>query len=405
LESEITFAGVQSLINRIDEIYFDVVIIDEAHLIGHEEHGSYRKILKALQEKNSNLFVVGLTATPWRLGHGLITEQPAIFDDLIEKTTILELIERGYLASLKSKLTKTQYDLKKIKKIAGDYSEKELQERLNTEELNLSVVNEIISFGVDRKSWLVFCAGVNHAKQICIELCQAGVNAECVTGETSKADREQILNDFKAGKIKALTNANVLTTGFDAPNIDLIAMLRPTMSPVLYVQMVGRGMRIKPQGGDCLVLDFAGNVRAHGPITQVVPPLKKGEKSSGEAPVKVCESCHEIVNINVKICPACKTPFPEPISKIVLKLDKEVDILGIDGIELEIKKWHWVVQESKSTGIEMLVCRYSGSINVIEYLTIKHSGPAGYKAMANLGLIAKDLGIKFDRDESIEYIC
>jgi DNA repair protein RadD len=119
----------------------------------------------------------------------------------------------------------------------------------------------------ERKAWLVFCTGVKHAEHVAEVLRQHGVATECVLGETPKKERERIIADFKAGRIRALTNANVLTTGFDYPDIDLIAMLRPTMSASLYVQMAGRGMRVKSHTDHCLVLDFAGVVEAHGPIT------------------------------------------------------------------------------------------------------------------------------------------
>ena len=153
-------------------------------------------------------------------------------------------------------------------------------------------LSEIVARADGRKSWLIFCAGVDHAQHMAETLRGMGVVTECVTGATSKKERARILTDFKAGRITALTNANVLTTGFDAPDTDLVALVRPTLSPSLYVQMAGRGMRIKSHTDHCLVLDFAGCVAAHGPVTAVVPPKKAGEKG-GTAPVKACEECGE----------------------------------------------------------------------------------------------------------------
>jgi len=220
--------------------------------------------------------------------------------------------------------------------------------------------------------------------------------AECVTGETPSAERDRILKEFKAGTIQALTNANVLTTGFDAPMIDLVAMLRPTMSPGLYVQMAGRGLRIAPGKTDCLVLDFAGVVEQHGPITAVRPPPKKGDKV-GEAPVKVCDHCQEICALSVRICPACGEAFPEPV-KAALKLST-LDIMGIQGIDLEVTAWQWRKHISKASGKEMLALTFYGGLSdapVTEYLCVTHDGYSGEKARRLLAEIAHKAGIELD---------
>jgi DNA repair protein RadD len=193
-----------------------------------------------------------------------------------------------------------------------------------------------------------------------------------------------------------LTNANVLTTGFDAPSIDLVAMLRPTMSPGLYVQMAGRGLRIADGKTDCMVLDFAGVVEQHGPITAVRPPPKKGDKV-GEAPVKVCDSCQEICHLSVKVCPSCGTPFPEP-EKPALKLSN-LDIMGIEGTDLDVTSWHWRKHISRASGKEMLSCTMYGGLSdmpVTEYLAITHDGYAGEKSRRLLSDIAYKAGVALD---------
>jgi DNA repair protein RadD len=213
-----------------------------------------------------------------------------------------------------------------------------------------------------------------------------------VLGTTPAAERDQLLTDFKAGRITAMTNANVLTTGFDHPGIDLIAMLRPTLSPVLYVQMAGRGMRPAPSKDDCLVLDFAGVVATHGPITAVRPPDKAG-KGEGEAPVKVCESCHELCAISARVCSACGEPFPvvEP-PKLALRDD---DIMGGAVREMQVSGWLWRKHISRASGKEMLAVTYYGDLSdaaVTEYLPILHDGYAGQKAMQSMLTIASRAG-------------
>lgn len=381
----ITFAGIQSIRNKADELgHVDLVIIDECHLVSHKDEGGYRTLLSALSHINPHLRVVGLTATPYRLGHGLITDKPALFDALIEPVSIEELVHKGYLAPLRSKATGAKLDVSGVHKRGGEYIEAELQKAVNTDKNNLATVQEVMRLAGDRKAWLFFCAGVDHAEAVRFLLDIHGIPAACITGATPKAERERIIADFKAGKLRALTNANVLTTGFDYPDIDLIAMLRPTMSASLYVQMAGRGMRPKSHTDHCLVLDFAGVVATHGPITAVVPP-SKGGSGSGEAPVKVCDACGELVHLSARQCSACGTPFPEPKPK-KLKLHDD-DIMGLGGKVMDVKHWTWRVQVSRQSGKEMLVVSYYGNLSdpvVREYLTVLHDGIAGAKARSTV---------------------
>jgi DNA repair protein RadD len=396
LGEPITFAGIQSVRTKAKQIgHVDLVIIDEAHLVSHKDEGGYRALLAELKAINPNLRIIGLTASPYRLGHGYITDKPAIFDALIEPVSIEELIFKGYLSTLRSKLTTTKLEVDGVHKRGGEYIESELQAAVDTKDKNVRVVREIIAIGKDRKSWLIFCAGVQHAQHIKDALVAQGIVAECVTGETPSAERDRILTEFKAGRIQALTNANVLTTGFDAPSIDLIAMLRPTMSPGLYVQMAGRGLRIADGKTDCLVLDFAGVVEQHGPITAVRPPPKKGDKV-GEAPVKVCDNCQEICHLSVRECPACGTPFPEPV-KAALKLSN-LDIMGVEGTDLEVTAWTWRKHISRASGKEMLSVTYYGGLSdlpVTEYLAVTHDGYAGEKSRRLASDIAYQSGYRY----------
>ena len=393
LGEAITFGGIQSLRTKSDLIGFaDIAIIDECHLISTKDEGGYRTLLGELLEINPKLRVIGLTATPYRLGHGYITENGGLFDALIEPVKLKELIEGGYLAPLQSKQTGTELSVENVGKKGGEYIESELQRAVDTEDQNVGVVDEVIARAGERKAWLFFCAGVDHATHIRDVLIRRGIAAACVVGTTPKDEREQILEDFKAGKIRALTNANVLTTGFDYPDIDLIAMLRPTMSEGLYVQMAGRGMRIKSHTDHCLVMDFAGVVAQHGPITEIQPGVKKAGK--GEQPVKGCPECHELVGISARECPVCGYQFPPPkIKKLELRDD---DILCLAGYnEMRITDWQWRVHVSQASGKYMLKVSYYGGLSeqaITEYFAITHLGYAGDKAMRELASIAARCG-------------
>lgn len=401
---QITFAGIQSVRSRAKDIgHVDLAIIDECHLVSHANVGSYRRLLDDLLAINPALRVIGLTATPYRLGHGLITDAPALFDDLIEPTDVRELIKAGYLAPLKSKHTELTYDTDGIHKRGGDFIESELSERVNTTAQNVSVVEEIIQRGRERKTWLIFCAGVEHAYAVSEQIRACGINCDTVTGETSKADRERMLEEFKAGRLRALTNANCLTTGVDVPSIDLVAMLRPTASPGLYVQMAGRGLRIAPGKTDCLILDFAGVVAMHGPLTDVQMP--QPGKPTGEAPVKACPECAELIHLSYTVCPECGYEFPQRDRTRWLKLHAD-DILGTSERRMDVARWNWCRHVSRASGAAMLrVTYYARAISdepLTEYYPVMHDGYAGRKARGELAHILWYSAGEWIRDNSLD---
>ena len=395
LGEPITFAGVQSVHSRAGQIgHIDLCLIDECHLVDTKNQGRYRELIDALLAINPSMRVIGLTATPWRLGHGRIDSgDNSLFDDLIEPVTIEELIHKGHLAPLHSKHTDTELSTKGVHKRGGEYIAGELERAVDTVELNRSISEEIIARAGERKAWLLFCSGVEHAQHMADELTEHGITAACITGKTPSGERDRIIERFKSGEIRALTNAQVLTTGFDYPDIDLIAMIRPTMSATLYVQMAGRGMRPKSHTDHCLVLDFAGNVRQHGPITAVqAPDAKAGD---GEAPVKACPQCDELVHLSLRHCPGCGYEFERATAKDGPKLYGD-DIMGLSDHVMAVGSWSWRSHTSKSSGKDMVKVTYypedlSGK-PVTEYLPVMHGGLAGQRAVSRLVEIAKESG-------------
>jgi len=391
----ITYAGIQTVRNRAKEIgHISLCIVDECHAISHKDTGSYRKLLGDLMAINPDMRVVGFSASPYRLGHGMINEgDDALFSDIIEPVTIEELVYKGYLSPLSSKVPRFLLDTKGLHKRGGEYIAGEMESRFNTSANNLGVVRELIAAAQDRKHWLIFCSGVAHSEAVAQMLQAHNIAAVSLTANASKAEREQKLADFESGKVRAMCNVGILTTGYDFEALDCIAFLRSTMSPGLYLQMAVRGMRIAPEKKDCLVLDFAGVVRQHGPITAVEPPKKAG-KGDGEAPVRVCDQCHEIVHISVPVCPNCGHEFPAPKEKD-LKLHAD-DIMGLSAIEMNVTGWQWRVHVGRKSNREMLAVAYYGGLTdppINEYFTITHEGYAGQKALENLAIVARKSGV------------
>lgn len=393
----ITFASIQSIHRKAELVgHIDLVIADEAHTIGHKDEGTYREFLKALAEINPALRVIGLTASPWRLGHGLVTERPAIFDALLEPVKIEELQNLGFLTQLRSKVTSTTLDTIGVHKRGGDFIESELQKHVDTADKNAAIVDEVIQRAGDRKSWLFFCTGIEHATHVRDALRERGITAEMVTGETPNGERAQIIVDYKAKRITALVNVQVLTTGFDVPDIDLIALMRPTESPGLFMQSVGRGFRVKSHTDHCLILDFAGVIARHGPITSLKIPTKAGE-GDGIPPSKSCPECGEIVATAARKCPACGYDFPEP-EKQPLQLRND-DIMGREPSEMEVSSWTWGVQRSRKSDLPMIVVSYYGAFgtqSIKEFLCLWHDGFAQAKAQARLRELAKGCHVPWE---------
>jgi DNA repair protein RadD len=318
--AQIVFGGVQTIYNKTEELgHFDLVAIDEAHLIPRKADTQYGKLFAGLEAINPDVKRIGLTATDYRLGEGRLTEgEGAMFDDVCFEQPIGDMIDGGYLCRPISKGMATAFDLTGVGKVGGDYNQGKLQAAVDKDDVNAAVVDEILTYGRVRRAWLLFCSGVEHAFHMRDEIRSRGITCEAISGETPTAERDRILADFKAGKIKAVSNNSVLTTGTNLPIIDLVAFCRPTLSAGLYVQMAGRGLRLYPGKENCLFLDFAGVVRKHGPIDAVVPPHMRS--GSGEAPVKQCpqdrpdakgqSGCGSLVHASARCCPDCGYDFP-----------------------------------------------------------------------------------------------
>jgi DNA repair protein RadD len=318
IRAQILFAGIQSIHRYAYKVQrCDLVLIDEAHLLGRGDSGMYRSFLAQLNEINAGLLkVVGFTATPYRLDSGMLHEgKDRLFTDIAYEVPVLDMIQQGYLSPVVPKQTDTQLDVAGVGSRGGEFIAKDLEAAVDRDEVTRAAVSEIVQHGEGRGSWLVFCAGVAHALHVRDAIREHGIACETVTGDTPNPERDRILAAFKAGRLRCVTNANVLTTGFDAPGVDLIALLRPTKSVGLYVQMVGRGTRLAEGKEDCLVLDFAGNTARHGPI-DMVDGRKKEPAGDGDAPIKVCPECQTINHVNARQCIECDHEFPPPVVNV-----------------------------------------------------------------------------------------
>jgi len=314
--ARILFAGIQSIHRRAYDVQqCDLVLIDEAHLIPRASDTMYRRFLDTLSRINPHLKVIGFTATPYRLDSGMLHHGDGrLFTDIAYEVSIRDLIAAGYLCPLVSKATEAKLDVSGVGSRGGEFIASQLQAAVDRGPITHAAIDEIIAHGMDRRSWLAFCSGVEHARHVAAALGERGISCATIFGDTPAAERDRIIASFKRGQIRALASMGVLTTGFNAPAVDLIAMLRPTKSPGLYVQMAGRGTRLAPGKENCLVLDFAGNVARHGPI-DAVRPQAPGE-GEGAPPTKICPNCDSILPAAARVCPDCGHAFPPPELKV-----------------------------------------------------------------------------------------
>lgn len=380
-DARILFAGIQSVHRRAAEIgHCDLVLIDEAHLIPTASATMYRRFLGELTAINPKLKVIGFTATPYRLESGMLHEgDGALFTDVAYEVSVRELIDRGYLCPLVSKQPKTALDVRGVGSRGGEFIASELQAAVDKEAITRAAVSEIIAYGAERKSWLAFCSGVEHARHVAEEFRDRGITCATIFGDTPKDERDGIIAAFKRGDIRALASMGVLTTGFNAPAVDLIAMLRPTKSAGLYVQMAGRGTRLAPGKENCLVLDFAGNVSRHGPI-DLVEPRKPGGGGGGEAPTKVCPECESILPIAASECPDCGYEFPAPEVKIAPTASTLAILSGKRDRWVEVSSVTYRKHMKEGSPPSLRVEYHCGLVIHKEWVCLEHQGYARLKA-------------------------
>jgi DNA repair protein RadD len=319
----VVVAGVQSCFRQASAYnlgHRDIVIVDEAHLIPLAGDGMYRELLEHLRAINPRIRIVGLTATPYRLDHGLVCGPDNLLNSICYEVPLLKLIEEGFLCPLTSKEPEALVKTEGVGTKGGEFIQGQLDKSAANEEVVRAAVAELLVWTMERRSVLIFACGRRHAAMLrdCIARHIPADQVGYVDGETKAKERAEMLERFKAGLVRYLINIDVLTTGFDAPNVDCVALLRPTLSPGLLYQMIGRGFRLHPSKQNCLVLDFGGNIERHGPVDRLKPPKSKasgGGGAPGEAPARACPKCKELVAIQVRECPECGYLWPEPEAK------------------------------------------------------------------------------------------
>lgn len=394
------FGSVQSIARAPDDFFsdFSLLVIDECHRVAEDSDTQYQEVIQKLKASNPALRILGLTATPYRLGLGWIyersqtgeikTEQPRFFKQCVFELSLPYMIKNQYLTvPVKVDIPVTSYDFSELSESDRMYTTSEVEEILkNQKQLTPLIIKNIVDITerYHRKGVMIFSASVRHAEEILSYLPEG--QARLVVGDTTMATRDQIITDFKASKFKYLVNVSVLTTGFDAPHVDVIAILRPTESNSLYQQIVGRGLRVSPEKKDCYILDYTGmrhnlyapEISDKRPAEDTEPVHVEcpkcgfdnifwgyvdadgvvlehfGKKCQGSTPnpstylltpcgyrfrFKLCHSCGAENDVTARACEKCETPLVDAEAKLKqAKLSKNAHVLTPDRITFEERK-------------------------------------------------------------------
>jgi DNA repair protein RadD len=370
---QVTVAGIQSVYRKAPDFkQFNFIIIDEVHTVPLEGNGMYKTFFDAM----GNIRYLGLSATLFRLGGGYIYGKDKLFNrvsyDLTSREAFKKFVDDGYLSNLKTIATNIEYDVQKIHTQNGDFKISDMSDRFDRTPITDGAIQEIIKHGENYKKWLIFAIDIEHAEHIAETLIRNNIMTNVVHSKMDD-DRDMVIRNFKRGKYRALVNVNVLTTGFDDPEIDLIALLRPTKSPVLHVQMIGRGLRVSPNKSHCLVLDFGGNTERLGPIDSVEVKVKK-KGTGGEPITKTCPSCDTIHHPSVRICEFCQHEFE---FKHGLGDSSGRDVLT-QGIKwYQVDNVQYFIHTKTNKPDSLLVVYTCGLKRFKEYKFLNHPGYAG----------------------------
>lgn len=299
-DRKVIFGSIQSIARAPDEFFegFSLLVIDECHRVSIEGETQYFQVINKMQRANPDLCVLGLTATPYRLGLGWIyqynvptktmqTTADRFFKKCIFDLSIRFMIQNKYLTPpIKIDSPVACYDFSSLKLNGESFVKTQIENLLKDQKrITPLIIKNIIDMSAERQGVMIFTSSVNHAIEIMQSL--PPFISALVVGDTESEERDEIIEAFKQKKLKFLVNVSVLTTGFDAPHVDVIAILRPTESVSLYQQIVGRGLRLSPGKTDCLILDYTG--QDHDLFS---PEIDEHKPTSESVPVQVpCPSC------------------------------------------------------------------------------------------------------------------
>lgn len=385
------------------------VLVHNCHMVQGANMGMYGRFISDLKSINQNMRIIGLTATDYRAGRGLLTDgEDKIFDDVVYEITIPTLLDEGYLTPPVGKHLVTQADMTGVKMLGNDFNQKQMAERFSKLEFIEAVIKEDLPYFEGRKTIALFCPTIEIADHVAACMVSHGISCEAMHGDMSDEKlaskdniREDKLNRFKKGELRALASVGMMTTGTDIPNIDCIVLLFATQSPGLLSQVIGRGFRVvykdnypletKEQRKEAialgikpnfLCLDHGGNLERHGGVAHIKKPeaqKKRNRIKAEKSKIKICEICRTVNTLEALSCIVCNVQLKlerNPTSSLSIYAS-DADIIGTPFSRGETAEWFRVDNvkywpHKKNNGSESLkVTYYSGIMQFDEYKNIK----------------------------------
>ena len=387
------------------------VIIDEAHLVSTKasDAGMYRTFLSKLGEI-CQFRTVGMTATPFRGNQVWLTDgDEPLFTGIASNVTMRELLDQQFLSPLVPPAQQmiTKIDASQVGISNGDYKIGELSEVVDS--YLWQVAQEAVVMASERRKWIAFTPSVANAENLADKLNERGIVSAVVCGETPAQERESLIRNFKQHQIHCLVTVLALSTGFDVPDVDCIIWCRPTRSPVLYVQGMGRGTRIAPGKEDCLVLDFTDTVERLGPVDIIKGKAKTKRSGDQSAPFCICPECGERNAPAALVCVACGATIKEP--EVAKPMDAKLSYAALLSAQSEqLLTWHDVTRvdyrlhRKLGKPDSVRVDYYDGLLKCAsEWVCFDHGGFAAGKArqwcQARMGM---DIGIPSTTEQLLE---
>lgn len=297
--SQVTIASIQSIYNQ--EIDADLIITDETHAISENEESRYHKFLSTKKAK-----IVGFSATPFR-SDGYIYGEGKFYKDICYEMSFLQAIEKGWIVKPVLKHTEHQFDTSKISIQMGEFNQKELEELTVDEKKTVEQIKDALPKLSDRKKTVWACTCIEHAELVYRKLNE---HEEAAIVHSQRLDRDiQLEYYLNEPRLKHLVFVNIVKEGFDFAPIDSIVFLRPTRSPTLYIQIVGRGLRKHEDKKDCIVLDYGQVVQNCGSIVNPIIREKGQRRTQDQPTMKFCPKCLSYLPIAIQFCEYCGHTF------------------------------------------------------------------------------------------------
>ena len=370
-KGELVFCGIQS-VYKMAHLFknVSVLFIDEIHRASLKAGSMYWRFFHELKKINPHIRIIGFSASPWKMTGSIAGTW--ICDKIIYKIPMRVLLDEGFLNPLVTPPMDIQADLSGVRiSSSGEFNEEEMAKIMDDDYLVKMAIKESIDKAVGRHSILVFASSVRHANHIKEALRSHGEHSEIIIGDTVTDDRTETIRKFNNFELRWLISVGTLTTGFNSRVADCGVFLRATKSSSLWIQLLGRLMRIHESKIDGLVLCFGGNVARFGPVDQIGPPPTKDEvKQAKKTPFKQCGNCSKLVKYLEKVCPWCKEEFGSDIAPNHGTEASTDDIMGSSESTIKnvpIDHVTFCKHHSQKSGGKSLRITYHNGLETIHY--------------------------------------